>query len=72
MFPVYLILCFHSDYGNHVMLYVGFTSKTIEQRFEKHLAGKGNAIYLHNAIKKYGREWCRVDQIYIAHPKQQA
>jgi predicted GIY-YIG superfamily endonuclease len=72
MFPVYLITCFHPDYGAHVMPYVGCTSKTVQQRFEKHLSGKGNAVYLRNAIKKYGREWFQIEQIDAGNTKNQA
>jgi len=58
--PVYLITCLLT-----LMQYVGCcpSGKSVEERFEQHLGGKGNASYLRNAIEKYGPEHFTIEQI---------
>jgi len=46
--------------------YVGVTTKTIEERYEKHIQGsrsKGNKLDIQKAIKKYGKENFTIKEI---------
>lgn len=46
--------------------YVGQTSRTLEQRWREHCSKSSQCTYLHHAIKKYGKENFKVEQIDIA------
>lgn len=75
MYPVYLIICTHPSYGQHIMPYVGVVlkeGKTVEQRFEQHLRGRGEAPYLRCAINKYGKDFFHVKQIDAGNTPEQA
>ena len=43
--------------------YIGFTSKTLEERFKKHLANakSGSNTYLYKAIRKYGEQSFQIE-----------
>lgn len=49
-------------------IYIGKTSVEIEKRIKRHFneANKGSNLYLHQAIRKYGKENFRVEQIDVA------
>jgi hypothetical protein len=75
MYPVYLIVCNHPNYGRFVMPYVGciYTGgKTVEDRFNEHMTGRGAGKYLHRAAKKYGRKFFFVRQIDAGNTPEQA
>ncbi|HWR15180.1 MAG TPA: NUMOD3 domain-containing DNA-binding protein [Terriglobales bacterium] len=76
MYPVYLITCFHPEYVQHLKPYVGCivtAGKTVEDRFAEHLKGRrSGAAYLQRAIKKYGKEWFRVEQVDAGNTPEQA
>lgn len=47
-------------------IYIGFTSKTIEERFQEHVNSAiyhKDKIYFHNAIRKYGKESFLLEKI---------
>src|SRR5712664_398748 len=51
-------------------MYVGKTTKTIEQRWLKHLsdARRGAATHMHRAIRKYGVENFVIDPLVLTEP----
>lgn len=50
-------------------IYIGQTSKSIDIRLNQHTAHKG-CIYLHKAIKKYGKENFIIEEIYRVFKKE--
>ena len=51
--------------------YVGQTTRTLEQRWKEHCRKSSQCTYLHYAIKKYGKENFKVEQIDIALDKEE-
>lgn len=47
-------------------LYIGQTTRTLEQRWREHCCSSSQCTYLHNAIVKYGKENFKIEQIDIA------
>lgn len=47
-------------------IYIGQTTRTLEQRWREHCSTCSGCTYLHNAITKYGKENFQVEQIDVA------
>lgn len=52
-----------NDFNNKV--YIGQTRRTIEKRFQEHITYNSDNTYIHNSIKKHGKEHFMIDIIEI-------
>lgn len=49
------------------MVYIGQTIQSISTRWNEHTAGGEGGFYLHNAIRKYGKDNFRIEEICVAY-----
>jgi hypothetical protein len=54
--------------------YIGYTSKTMEERFSGHLCEMkyGSTYAFHNALRKYGKENFKSEILYVCYSKKDA
>lgn len=52
-----------NDFNDKV--YIGQTRRTIEKRFQEHIVYNGDNTYIHNSIKKHGKEHFMINVIEI-------
>lgn len=50
--------------------YVGITTTTIAARWSSHCAPSSTCSWLHNAIKKYGKAFFKVEELYVSFCKE--
>lgn len=51
-------------------IYIGLTSKSIEHRFYYHLRDDNQCRLLANAIRKYGKESFKIEEVFVVFKKE--